>query len=91
MEKIMPKTEDILVGSLGKKIRIFDLSVEYIDRAQTNRDADNAKEALLDASDLSEDEISRLRKSEADALYMAIVRLTFGDDAGAEDSGDEKK
>lgn len=77
MEKIMPVTKRVRIDRLGLDVDMYDLSVSYIDRVQHSPELDTVTEALLDASNMSAEQISSLRRSEAARLAEIVYELTL--------------
>lgn len=73
------------------EVVLLDLSVSYLHRLDTGEIIDGSRNALLDASNLKEEQIDALRYGLSQELYKIIIELTFGkkDSDGGEE--DEKK
>ncbi len=65
--------------STGKEIEIFDLTIGMIDKIDQDSEADTPLNVIGNASDLTDDEINSLRRSDAKILYEAIIVLTYPD------------
>ena len=68
-----------------------DLSVAYIERIEKEPEFDRVKNALTDATTLSEEEVGELGYKEGKRLYDEIIKNTFGDSSGDEGEDDGKK
>ncbi len=68
-----------------------DLSVDYVSRIQKEKGHDTVKNALKDATLLTEEDIGALGYKEGKRLYTFIIDNTFDEQEEGEDSGDEKK
>ena len=84
-------TKTVFVGKLGREVTLHDLSVRYMDTAEKTEGYDNARNALVDATDLSEKEIDTLGIKTAQAIYRDIIGLTFGEERKDEGTESEKK
>ena len=73
------------------EVVIYDLSVGYISSVEDGSTKETFENILLDASNLSKDEISKLRQSEAEYLSKEIIELTYGSTKNNGDEGDSKK
>jgi len=72
------------------EVVISDLSIGFIIGMEDKSIADTFENIIKDASNLSEEQIKKLRRCEAEYLVKEIVSLTYGDDK-KESSGDSKK
>jgi len=91
MKTIMPKTLTVKIERLNKEIEIWDLSVEYIDRAKQNPDIDTPENAIRHSAGLSDEEIGKLGRHEIAELYRLILELTFPERKGGEEPDDGGK
>jgi len=92
MEKIFPMERRVRVESLEREVRLYDLSVEFLDRIEQNPELDTGRNILADASDLSAEEIGRLRLSEMRGLVAVVLDLTRDPaESGQKDDGVKKK
>ena len=77
------------VDVAGEEVVICDLSVEYVERMQSEEGFDNMKNALDDACELSYS-LGEVGYKAGLLLYKAIIDHTFGE-TKSEDSENAKK
>ena len=85
------ESKKINVKSVGRKVEVYDLSLPYVLAMRKDPEYDTIDRALSDATDMSEDEISKIRYRDGVMIYEAIVGLTFPEVPSGEDTGSEKK
>ena len=86
-EKIMPLEKKIFVASIDREVRVSDLSVGYLYKVQETKQ-DDIFTLFEDATDLTENEILKLRNSEAKQIRDIIISLTNATDT--EERGEGK-
>lgn len=65
--------------STGKKITYFDLTLGIMDKLEQDSEFDTLQNIIACGTELKQDEIGTLRRTDAVMLYNAILRLTYPD------------
>jgi len=63
--------------SNGQKVKYFDLTIGDLDRLETDPEFDTLKNIIMAGTELSEEEVNKLRRTDAQKLYDAIIRATY--------------
>lgn len=61
----------------GRKVKCYDLTYGYLLDVESGKVVETKHSAIVNATELSEDEVKALRTSEVNALYDVVLRLTY--------------